>query len=398
MFWIQESGRGSGSGKGKGKGKGPADKRSADPSSRSSSKEKQSATPSNKEGARKRPGESTSPPPRRAAAPAPTQLQSLEEIFFCCSCLSNQITSHPTKNPRQGRENQPNDQCVDCRHKKCDTYVVQKAWEPTGSWILGLAAKKFRILPWGLNMPWAYRHFKYLEYEYYPNFLCCKCKRHSHPHFEFPTNDCTEKVTGYLECLRPNNRPNGNKCHHVPCGGCRIQSWSEKPREGPAYTPPQAQRGPPSYVPQPNPNQSASQRHQAAYSYQPPDQTNPSYFASNPQAGPSSARPGSNLSTPVGPSGTIAPQTRADPLYFASNSQASPPHESKISSSSENMLPVNRWYCCDCKRRNNKQWCEPNNGDMCSHWYDAQFEWPAWQCTHRVSDCRTCQDSQNTFR
>ncbi|KAH5432816.1 hypothetical protein HBI47_097520 [Parastagonospora nodorum] len=75
---------GLGSGIGNGKGKDPVDERNSNLSSRTNSKGKEPMTLANGKGARKRPVESASPPPRQPAAPVPIQLQPLEEIFFCC--------------------------------------------------------------------------------------------------------------------------------------------------------------------------------------------------------------------------------------------------------------------------------------------------------------------------
>ncbi|KAH4936802.1 hypothetical protein HBH69_141170 [Parastagonospora nodorum] len=141
---------GLGNGSGSGKGKGPVDKRSANPSPISNNKGKEPVTPSTGKGARKRPAESASPPPRRSTASVTVQLQPLEEIFLCYVCLKARTTSSPAKNPRQGRGTRPNYQCMDCGHMMCDeTCVVQKAQDPIGAWIFGLAAKnRLSVLPW----------------------------------------------------------------------------------------------------------------------------------------------------------------------------------------------------------------------------------------------------------
>jgi hypothetical protein len=197
------------------------------------------------------------------------------EIFFCCSCVRKKSQAL-VKHPRVGSDPWKNDLCGDCGHKVCEYgCVTQKASDPVGAWLVGIAAKGITYhVPWNPLRPWRYSDFQGLSFGYFPPFLCCHCKAAGHPKYNVPRSvpDPTKRTDTWDGKIPQCGRKLGSKqCKHLPCGECRISEWSEPPAH-PQNQPSQTQDGP-SSAPQrfPSPTSPSSPRFRVKPSPPPED-------------------------------------------------------------------------------------------------------------------------------
>lgn len=109
-----------------------------------------------------------------------------EMIFFYCQCLRKKTLPVPQRDPVirsfefKGRLITQAGACLTCCHmmEACGGQcVVQKASDPIGPWILGLArrSKTNAKLPLGKHSGWTYDYFRYLNFMCCPGYTFCKC-------------------------------------------------------------------------------------------------------------------------------------------------------------------------------------------------------------------------------
>ena len=337
----------------------------------------------------KRAGSDLSQSPRQAQLTSPVGQQSSmrdEQIFYCCHCLRRTNSQVPQPNPVmasydfRGRLYTRAGGCLTCGHlfETCGYQCVsQKASDPIGPWILGLAARRTIIqikLPWGEHSGWTYEDFRHLIYLCYPAYTCCECQTAN------PLRYFKER-SRWMAC------PSKVKCPHKVCPKCeKTPAWTSPPH-------PQAPRGPRGeYLTHnfPTGGRKRWTRSQAKIGHiLPPTQ---------PSAGPSSSRPlPARVGTPAtnprpktaSPSPSPQPQGKSSsppgrnmifPRPIFKGKSSSPPAETR------QILP---WHCCYCLERGHDDCWQPNTGLTCIHIFNKGTG-REFVCKHEGEYCMRC--------